>query len=85
MSLASWSDIIRRQGEESRKRQDDKIKAIRKGIPAKIEEFSSMPDRELLKHHEEYHGRQYCHDPREAKLWARIIKASRKEILNRMA
>lgn len=54
MSLDSWSKIIQRQGEESRKRQDDRLKEIRKGIPAKIKEFITMSDQELLSTHEVY-------------------------------
>jgi hypothetical protein len=85
MSLDRWGEIIRRQGEEARTRQDDKLKAIRKGLPAKTRELITMSDKDLLDHYQEYLRRTCNYDVREAKLWIRIAQSARKEILKRMA
>lgn len=82
-SLSSWSDIIRRQGEERRAEQDRLLEEMTKRLPGEIAALTTLKPKMLIAKHDLY-SRKYTMDPREMKLWQTLAKASRKEILRRM-
>jgi hypothetical protein len=83
MSLPEWGDIIRRQGEESHKRQNKYVESLRKEVDElRPGDFS---DKTLLEAYAGAIRNSACHDPREQTEWHRAEAIYRAAILERMS
>lgn len=83
-TLSDWSGIIARQAEASRKVQDTKVAAMRKGLRAQIAMLKKHDNELLLDTLLNAHAKQGSYDPREGEIWTKLYKAARKEILHRL-
>lgn len=83
--VSDWFDVIRRQGEESQKRQNERLVAMQAGLQERVEWIQKLPSNELLAHYDGYICQRGVHDRRERELWAVLERAAKEELLNRLS
>lgn len=81
--LSDWSEIIQRQGEESRKRDDDTLAEMQERYPSQVEKYKEMTNEELVDHFKAYSQRG-CADPRQSKVFQDLAEEGKLEILRRL-
>lgn len=82
-SLDAWSDIIRRQGEEARRRDNEALAIAMRDLPVKIAGLPKLTNEDLLEVFVTFNCRGW-HDSRMTKVWQEYADEARKVILGRM-
>lgn len=80
--LSDWSDLIRRQGEESRAREEKRLDAMEAALPRALEDLSQQSNKNLVELMLQHHGSAYW--PRETALRLRFHDACKEELLRRL-
>lgn len=81
-SVSDWSDTIARIGEESRRKQDERVAKLQAELPVRKRELKFKTNDELVELLMESRG---SHDPRETEIWAVFREAVKKEVLRRLS
>jgi hypothetical protein len=81
--MSNWSDIIRRQGEEARARDNEELRIATEQFPEKVAAIPCMENVELLETLRVFAGR-YDHRPKQQELIERYTDALNNEALIRM-
>jgi hypothetical protein len=83
-SVSDWSDIIRRQGEEARKRDDEQLKGLEESVALKTKSLPSTEAAYLVRELRTYAG-WGSHDPRQTIEMQKYVDAVEAELLKRVA
>lgn len=86
MSENSWFDVIRRQGEISRREQLERVEELRKQLPVAILTIRAMNNHRIIDYLIESTPKTYSSlwDGGEAAVWSELVQQVKDEILRRM-
>jgi hypothetical protein len=82
-SVTDWSDIIRRQGEESRRRDDEQLEGLKEQVKLKIQAVDSTEGTFLVQELRRYAG-WGSHDPRQTVEMQKYVDAVEAELIKRL-